>query len=270
VARILQALGHDTLVCGLLGGPTGEAARAELETAGLSARLTPIAGETRRTLAVVDETHGDATGFWEPGPVVTPNEWRAFLHAYDDVLTAASAVVLAGSLPPGLPPDAYAELCRRADRAGVPAVLDADGDALRLGVAGCPALVKPNRDELVNATGAADPTAAAATLRRAGAGAVVISLGVDGLLALTPEGAWRASLPERVAGNPTGAGDAAVAALTAGLLAGLPWPDRLRDAVALSAAAVAAPLAGSFDADHYRRYIPAVRVEALPHRPSRT
>jgi len=133
-----------------------------------------------------------------------------------------------------------------------------------LGVAGSPTLVKPNRDELMNAIGTTDVAAAAATLRQAGAGAVVISLGVDGLLALTPEGAWRASPPERVAGNPTGAGDAAVAALVRGIVTGLPWPDRLRDAVALSAAAVAAALAGSFDADHYRRHLPAVRVEALP------
>ena len=58
---------------------------------------------------------------------------------------------------------------------------------------------------------------------------------------------------ERLAGNPTGAGDAAVAALAAGLVDRRPWPERLADAVALSAAAVAAPLAGSFDPELYQR-----------------
>ncbi|MFC7613344.1 hypothetical protein ACFQV2_06690 [Actinokineospora soli] len=45
----------------------------------------------------------------------------------------------------------------------------------------------------------------------------------------------------RVDGNPTGAGDAAVAALADGMARGTAWPDRLRAAVAWSAAAVAAP-----------------------------
>jgi tagatose 6-phosphate kinase len=52
-----------------------------------------------------------------------------------------------------------------------------------------------------------------------------------------------------------------VAALTAGLVSGRSWPERLADAVALSAAAVSAPLAGSFDEQTYRSQLEAVRVE---------
>lgn len=95
---------------------------------------------------------------------------------------------------------------------------------------------------------------AAQRLRRAGADAVVVSLGADGLLGVTGEECWVARPPEAVRGNPTGAGDAVVAALAAGLVAGAPWPDRLADAAALSAAAVHAPVAGSFDAAAYARY----------------
>src|SRR5439155_13985983 len=106
VARILHTPGHEIVIAGLAGGATGDAIRAELTAAGLPAVLTPIAGESRRTLAVVDDAHGDATGFWEPGPETTNAEWRAFLAAYDSLLTEAGAVVLSGSLPPGLPSDA--------------------------------------------------------------------------------------------------------------------------------------------------------------------
>ena len=77
----------------------------------------------------------------------------------------------------------------------------------------------------------------------------------------TPGGSWRATPPARMVGNPTGAGDAAAAALIAGAVAGAPWPDRLRDAVALSAAAVLQPAAGSFDMHHYRRFVPRIVVE---------
>jgi tagatose 6-phosphate kinase len=266
VARVLAALGHRAVVCGLVGGPTGEAITAELDAAGMPTALTPIAGANRRTVAVVDSSVGDATGFWEPGPTVTEGEWHEFQDAYETVLVEAAAVVLSGSLPPGLPAGAYRELCRRAADAGVPAILDADGDALRAGLAGRPALIKPNRDELARVAGGGDWVAAADGLRAAGAGSVAVSAGADGMIAVTPEGVWRAAPPERVAGNPTGAGDAAVAALTAGIVDGRTWPERLADAVALSAAAVGTPVAGGFDDELYRRL--RDRVEAKAFRPA--
>ena len=66
----------------------------------------------------------------------------------------------------------------------------------------------------------------------------------DGLLAGAPARPW-------LAGNATGAGDAATAALAHGLLLGQPWPERLAHAAALGAAAVAAPVAGEFSHADY-------------------
>lgn len=260
---MLRALGHETVVTGLVGGASGDAARRELASAGLGDELVPIADETRRTLVVVDEERGDATGFWEPGPTVSADDWQRFLAAFRALLSETDAVVLSGSLPSGLPGDAYAVLCRAAAEAHVPAVLDADDDALAQGLAGRPVIVKPNADELARIAPGQDPLTAAQWLRDAGAGAVVASRGAEGLIAVTPDGRWSARPPERVVGNPTGAGDAAVAALTAGLVTGAPWPRRLAAAAALSAAAVHSPLAGGFDEPAYRRYLAAVSVEAL-------
>ncbi len=63
-----------------------------------------------------------------------------------------------------------------------------------------------------------------------------------------------------VRGNPTGAGDSAVAGLLSGLVEGLDWPGRLTRAVALSAATVAAPTAGDFDRATYEKTLGSVRV----------
>ncbi len=79
----------------------------------------------------------------------------------------------------------------------------------------------------------------------------MVSLGPDGLLADTPDGGWQAVPPAVVAGNATGAGDAAAAGLAQGLALGQPWPERLRDAVALGTAAALAPVAGEFTAADY-------------------
>ncbi|MFB7664355.1 1-phosphofructokinase family hexose kinase [Kitasatospora sp. NPDC056138] len=261
VARVLAALGHETVLTGLAGGANGQVLRADLAAAGLNDHLVPIAGETRRTVALVEQDTNRTTMLLEPGPVVTAAEWSRFLARYERLLTGSAAVALSGSLPAGLPLDAYGVLIALATAHRVPAVLDTDGPALLAALPAGPALIKPNADELATATGSPDPSAGAEALRAAGAGAVVASLGPDGLIATTPQGSWRARPPRTVTGNPTGAGDAVVAALTVGLVAGAPWPDRLAQAVALSAATVLAPLAGSFDAEAYHRMLPLVETE---------
>lgn len=257
VARVLAALGQRVLVSGLVGGVTGTQLRADLDRSGLPYLLTPLRGTTRRTVAVVAEDTDEVTGLWEPGPRVTADEWTRFTDRdLPAAISGADAVVLAGSLPPGVPTDAYAVLLRCAAECGVPALLDADGEALRAGLAvgpGCgPALVKPNVDEAERATGAADPADAAKLLCELGAGVAVVTAGADGLFGSTAEGfAWHTPAPRRVRGNATGAGDAASAALVGALVAGRPWPEATADAAALAAAAVAAPLAGEYDPDLY-------------------
>ncbi|MFI0983328.1 1-phosphofructokinase family hexose kinase [Streptomyces sp. NPDC021093] len=263
VARVLAALGHETVVTGFAGGPTGEVLRTLLAAESPVDALVPIAGNTRRTLAIVDGSTGDTTQLNEPGPTVTPAEWETFLSSYEELLRSAQAVALCGSLPPGIHVGAYADLIRRARTAGVPVLLDTSGEPLLRGIAARPDLVKPNADELFQLTGSRDPATASPDARRKGAHAVVASLGPDGILATTDVGVWQATPPTLVRGNPTGAGDSAVAGLLAGLVTGLPWPDRLKLAVALSAATVAAPAAGEFDRPTYESLLPQIKV--TPH-----
>lgn len=261
VARVLAALGHEVTATGFAGGATGRSVRDRLAgTPGVRDALVEIAGATRRTVAVVDELTGDTTQLNEPGPQITPAEWAAFQDTYGRLLAPASAVALCGSLPPGVPVGAYAGLIRTARAAGVPVLLDTDGEPLRRGVAARPDLVKPNAEELAELTGSHEPLRATQDARRRGAHAVVASLGADGLLAHTPEGRWRATPPARIHGNPTGAGDSAVAGLLSGLVEQSPWPDRLARAVALSAATVRAPVAGEFDRAVYDKLVGQVTV----------
>src|SRR5215475_12552537 len=223
VARTLRAVGAQVQVIGLAGGVTGEQMVSALGELGVPASFTRIGGETRRTFAVVDTTRGRTALFNEPGPPVGPDEYAECCVAYDKALVGCSAVVLSGSLPPGLSPDTYAELGAMAAAAGVPAVLDAHGEALRRGVAARPAIVKPNLAELEALAGRRLSTArgvdtgavalAARELMAAGPRAVVVTLGADGLWAVTGDGSWRAVPPGDVGGNPTGAGDAVAAGL---------------------------------------------------------
>ncbi len=133
---------------GLVGGTTGEAVTAELAALAVPAAFTWVRGETRRTFTVVDGRTGDAALFSEHGPRIAGDGWAEFRDRYASVLAGCAAVVLSGSLPPGLPPGTYAELTAMAAAAGVPVLLDAHGEALRLGAAAGPDIVKPNLAEL--------------------------------------------------------------------------------------------------------------------------
>lgn len=267
VASVLTLLGHDVIATGWAGGSIGEQVRADLDARGIAHDFSASEGEARRTVAVVSREMGDATVFNEAGPQHTAQSWGVLS---DHVVTlsrrlGASAVVLSGSLPPGVPVDGYADLVARVHEAGAVVVLDADGEALRSALRAGPDVIKPNREELAAATGIQGVAEGVAALRARGARDLVVSAGPDGLSWHPTDGpAVSGRLDEVLSGNPTGAGDACVAALAAGLGRGLSLDDTLRDAVAWSAAAVLQPVAGAVDPDDVLRLRRQTVVKELP------
>ncbi|RJL34354.1 1-phosphofructokinase family hexose kinase [Bailinhaonella thermotolerans] len=264
VARVLAALGEPVTATGFIGGAVGARVANDLEAGGVRTDFVAIGGETRRSVTIMSADDGDATVFNEPGPVVSRAEWALFVTHFERFIGDYRVVVLSGSLPPGVPESAYAVLCATARAAGARVIVDADGAALRESLAAGPDVVKPNVHELARMLGR--PEAAAedgAALLASGPEAVVVSDGPRGLVAFTPGGAWRAVPSETLRGNPTGAGDAAAAALARALATGTPWPETLADAVALSASAVLTPVAGSVDLPAYTRLRPHVKVTQL-------
>lgn len=263
VARVLDAFGYEVAATGLLGGPTGAEVRRALAATGVTDAFTDISAESRRTVTVVGTSEAGTTSFNEPGPVVTTQEWQRLLTRIEDMLPVVSLLICSGSIPPGVPTDAYSHLCERAARYGIDTLVDADGPALRHAMPRRPMLVKPNAEELAAATGTTDPWAGASMLREIGAQAVVTSRGPDGLIAVTEHGRFSAKPPAAVAGNATGAGDACVAALAAGAVESKPWPQRLCDAVAWSTAAVHSPTAGDVDPHTARGLQGDITVEEI-------
>lgn len=264
VARVLHAQGRDVTCLGLLGGATGASIGVDLDASGIPAAMSTIAGESRRTVSVVSAATGGSTLFNEPGPQVTDAEWRGFLVDVERWLASADVLVMSGSLPPGVPDDAYAGLARLARGAGVRTIVDADGPVMARALEAAPDVAKPNAVELRAATDEANPDVAMRAMLATGTGAVVATFGAEGVRAMTADGCWAARLAAPITGvNPTGAGDAVAAALAAGMEGGRDWPSMLVDAVVWSAAAVVAPLAGDLDAGTLSTVGPSVRVEAI-------
>jgi tagatose 6-phosphate kinase len=260
VAQVLHRRGVPVLVTGLAGGTAGRFVQAELDERGIRHEFVPIGGSTRNTVTVVSTTDAAATVFNEPGPTVHPAEWEAFLERFERLSVEAHVVVLAGSVPPGVPEDAYAELVQLASAAGAVTIVDAGSDTLRHAVPAGPTVVKTNADELLDGIGGDSVMSSIETVLAAGVQTAIVTMGAAGLLAATRSRRWRVVPPEAVRGNATGAGDACTAAIAEGLLAGHDVAELLREAVALSAATVAAPTAGELDGATYARVHAGARV----------
>lgn len=248
VSRVLHQMGIDTEATGVLGGSTGRTVAQDLADACIAHSFLTDEAETRRSITIV-ENDATATVLNEPGPGshIQLSLWARLLDHVIVLSRQSDVVVLSGSLPRWAPPDAYRQLVELIHSVGRPCILDADGPALMAALPAGPDLIKPNRVELLHATGATDLTAAVDIALRAGARCVVVSDGPDGLTSFDSTSVLHIRPPTLSAVNPTGAGDAAVAALAVGLLHGDSAQQSLLRACVWSAAAVLQPVAGLID-----------------------
>lgn len=231
VAKMLQVLACPVRVIGFVGGRNADIVEEQIARREIPYQFVMARGETRVNLKVLDLQESVVTELNEPGLCVDAEAVERFLELFRRDLTFASFVVLSGSLPEGVPADFYGQLIRLSQQAGKPVFLDAEGEALRHGLAAEPFLVKPNQAEADSLLGGAGAYAealdgcgeqAAALARRLARPrtAVVVSLGARGALAI-PSGAaaggevlaWCLRAPQVQAANVVGAGDALVAGL---------------------------------------------------------
>lgn len=268
VSRVLAQRGYASTMTGFLGGANGvrfadllsEFTEASLSTA----RFITTSAETRMSIAVVDS---DATVFNEAGQAPSEDDWESLCTLLADNLKPSDIVAACGSFPGDSDPFWMKTVIDVVHHAGGRILVDASGVLLQTACDAGADLVKPNDIELRQTTGVEDVALGARMLLDRGVGIVITSEGARGMSVHGGDGAFRAAPARHVAGNPTGAGDASVAAwcgflseldppISASLLAaGLPA------AVALSGAAVACPTAGEVDLSLFHEMVSQVKVE---------
>ncbi|MEU8419672.1 1-phosphofructokinase [Micromonospora sp. NPDC048835] len=242
VSRALLANGVPSVAVVPSGGDEGNQLIRLLEAEGVEVLAVSISGRTRSNITLA-EPDGTVTKINEPGPAMYRAEFDGVI---DRVLANASGadwVVLCGSVPPGLPADAYAQVCRKLRAAGVRVAVDTSGPALREAALAGATLLKPNREELADVVGAPltgldDVVDAAQRLRAWGAGTVVVSLGADGAVLVDAGGVHTGTCPVSRPRSTVGAGDALLAGF---LAAGAEGAAALAEGLAWGAAAVSLP-----------------------------
>jgi 1-phosphofructokinase family hexose kinase len=261
VARAASRLGCDTTLVAFAPGHTGAAVARLIAEEGLRLRTVPAAGEVRSS-AIVLETGGRVTVLNEPGPRLGPRDWAAYVESIAAELPGHRVLVCSGSVPAGIPDDAYARLVAMAAKRSMLTLVDASGPLLERALDAEPGIVTPNLSEaealLWGAPGGEiephAPDAGERALRAAraivkgrGPRVAIVTAGAAGAAAAWRGGErWVEAVPVQEV-NPIGAGDVFVAALTCTLAAGRTLGAAVASAVGAAAAGLERPLAGDLD-----------------------
>ncbi len=259
VARVIHALGGETLAIFTEGGGTGRQLQQLLALSGVATRALPIAGTTRISVTVHDAATGAEYRFVPEGPHLTAADVERLLSAVAQ--TEGDWLVASGSLAPGLPVDFYARLARDARKRGIPFALDTSGAALQAALYQGIDLLKTSRGEFqsIAAVSSNDRQALAeeaSRLAAKGAAAMIaLTLGGDGAVLATAEAQLFQAAPAVRMRSSVGAGDSFLAGLVLGLARGQPPQDALRLATAAAAAAVVERGTARVDAEQTKVFL---------------
>lgn len=248
VARVLKELGYEPLAMGFAPGDLGRVVEDTLRDENIGVDFTFLDGVTRTNITILDRSKHRHTVLSAAGPYARTDDIEEMVANIRRRLRPDTWLVLAGSLPPPCTGEVYGRLVREAERAGALTALDADGVVIRqvLEYGARPTLIKVNHHELERVHGDRTETEdevfeAAETIRHLGVAAVVVTRGILGSIALTPDADYRISAPDVEVVSAVGAGDAFLAAMLLALRRGEEWEGALRRGAAASVACCLMP-----------------------------
>jgi 1-phosphofructokinase len=225
VASCLGDWGVPVTVFGLLGRDNAAPFEALCAAKPITDSFERLPGSTRVNIKIVDED--DTTDINMDGLSVDEADEARVTAAVEAFAGPDALIVLSGSLPPGCDAGIYAVMTARLRALGATVLLDTSGLPLTQALKGdvLPNIIKPNRRELAAWAGEsletiADVVRCGERLRARGIDLVVVSMGEQGALFLSDEGALIARLAAGELASTVGAGDAMVAGLAAAILEG--------------------------------------------------
>ena len=268
VAKVLQAFGCKPVALGVAGGDSGRFVLDILRSRGIEIEFVPVAVRTRQCTTLIDESSGRQTELVEESGPVDDDTPAVLKRLFEQKLERSKAVVLSGTLAPGMGETFYRECVEMANRLGILSLVDAKGAALEDCLAVGPGVVKPNLSELEATLGRrlADEAAVIEGMRemlQRGARRVVVTAGKSPSLACDKTGCWRITHPSIHAVNAIGSGDAFTAGLVWKLVEGETLDEACRWGSAAGAANALSLMPGDVEFSDVERLVPLVKVEPI-------
>ena len=255
VARAAHMLGADVTAAGILMGHAGKWLQETLQSEGIGGTFVWTDGESRSSVSVASRETGGLTEFYENGAVTSTTAWGEFTEAVRSLFAAGRWLTISGSLPRGVPEDAYHDLVVGAHAAQMQVALDTGGERLRATLPAGPDIVKVNAAEVSEMLGGpvehrVGVLEAAERVRELAGGvghAGVVTRGVEGLVVAAPDGNLYEGVLYEQGRYPVGSGDAFLAGLVVALERGRGWPSALGLALGTATANAEIPGAGKLD-----------------------
>ncbi|MEC0242224.1 1-phosphofructokinase [Paenibacillus dokdonensis] len=269
VAKVISQLGVPVTATGFVGGMNGEIIRQQLTRMGIAHDFVSVEGESRICLNILDEANGTSTELLEPGPIVNDAALQEMEEKIRSLASQSKIVCFSGSLPAGVPKDFYVNLVTIAKEAGAYVILDASGDALRLGLEAKPDMIKPNEEEVAALLGievadeAALQQAVETLLQKYEMDRITVSLGGAGSLAAVKESCYRVTTPKVKVVNTVGCGDSFVAGMAVSLAKGLSLEEGLAVASAAGTSNAMTDQAGQIDPEEFEQLRHQVQITRI-------
>ncbi len=225
VSRVVKRLGEETLALGFVGGENGELIRILLKKESVKTDFIEIGNPTRENVSILDLKGRMDTNFLQKGGRVLKGELNRLKHKIVSLIPNASIVVLAGSVPPGIPTHVYKDLINliRQENPSLKIILDTSGTALIEGLKAKPFMIKPNHVEVMEILGLKisnekNFTKALERFSKMGIEMPIISMGSQGAMGIYKGRALKSIPPEVKRLSTVGSGDSMVAGLAIALL----------------------------------------------------
>ena len=266
VAIVLKRLGVQTVCVGCVGEMDEREFLSLVQAEQVEFAYLRLPGKTRTNLKILDQETGSVTEFNEPGLTMDDAQFAVLMELLKTKASGSRFVVLSGRLPMGRHADTYLR-CMQALQ-GTACVLDATGEALRLGLAAKPYLIKPNLPELEGLMGRECKTLrsirdAALELVEQGAQHVIVSMGKYGAVYTDGRHTLFAPSVQVEARSTVGAGDAMVGGVLMALDQGAPVEDSLRYGVAAGCASVMTDGTQLLNVSDFEALLPKVTLQEL-------
>lgn len=219
VTIVLHNLGIESIALGFTAGFVGEEIKRLAKEAGYCCQFIDIPnGVSRINVKMKDFDGTEINGM---GPVVDEESQKLLMDQLEQ-LTAGDTLVLAGSIPTGMPKSIYSDILKALDGRGIQFVVDATQELLLNVLPYRPFLIKPNNHELGELFGVKlekkeEVEPYARKLQEMGARNVLVSMAGEGAVLLDEMGKiYLLDAPKGTLINAVGAGDSMVAGFIAG------------------------------------------------------
>ena len=219
VSTVLYNLGIENTALGFVAGFVGEELKRLAKETGYHCDFIEIPqGVSRINVKMKDFDGTEINGM---GPLINEEALTQLMNKLD-TLAEGDTLVLAGSIPAGMPKSIYSDILKALDGRGIHFVVDATKELLLNVLSYHPFLIKPNNHELGEIFGAElvtkeDVIPYGRKLQEMGALNVLISMAGEGAVLIDEMGeVHQLDAPKWTLINAVGAGDSMVAVFLAG------------------------------------------------------